>query len=343
MDVETLERSMSELNQIELEYKDGTRSDWFFPRECIVDQDGHLRIKRNIFLDFTGGSGIGRGRKPMTHDQLLFVFRTLRYEPAPEHAHDYVELAYVYRGSCRQRVNGSELELLQGQVLFLDSDCPHFVYPLGKDDILISVCVERHFLESSLDTLRLSGDWLTAFLMGALDEQTGNRRYVLFHSEGNRRIKLLFQELMCEYIDPSPNMGRMMAGLLQLLLVDLLNVFECDVDRTVRESYGRRVSAVPIIGYIQENYLECTLESVAEHFYVSPNYISRILKKSIGKTYSQLVQELRISHAASLIRVAGCTANEAACAVGYTNMSFFYRKFKEAYGMTPAEYRVVVD
>ena len=44
------------------------------------------------------------------------------------------------------------------------------------------------------------------------------------------------------------------------------------------------------------------------------------------------------SRAAELLR-AGATAEAAARAVGYENMSFFYRKFRAAYGCTPATYR----
>ena len=42
--------------------------------------------------------------------------------------------------------------------------------------------------------------------------------------------------------------------------------------------------------------------------------------------------------AAELLR-GGATAGAAAHAVGYENMSFFYRKFHDKYGCTPAAYR----
>ena len=71
---------------------------------------------------------------------------------------------------------------------------------------------------------------------------------------------------------------------------------------------------------------------------MSPNYASALLKQYVGKTYRQLVQERRLVRAVELLR-AGATAEAAARAVGYENMSFFYRKFRAAYGCTPAKYR----
>ena len=52
----------------------------------------------------------------------------------------------------------------------------------------------------------------------------------------------------------------------------------------------------------------------------------------------QLVQESRLARAATLLD-AGAIAEVAAHEAGYANMSFFYKKFAERYGCTPAAYR----
>ena len=46
----------------------------------------------------------------------------------------------------------------------------------------------------------------------------------------------------------------------------------------------------------------------------------------------------RLARAAALLD-AGATAEAAAREAGYANMSFFYKKFAERYGCTPAAYR----
>ena len=72
---------------------------------------------------------------------------------------------------------------------------------------------------------------------------------------------------------------------------------------------------------------------------MTPNYLSALLKRKTGKTYLQLVQDQKLGYAADLLATGGVSVEEAAHAVGYENMSFFYRKFREAYGCAPAEYR----
>ncbi|MEE0094387.1 MAG: helix-turn-helix domain-containing protein [Collinsella aerofaciens] len=50
------------------------------------------------------------------------------------------------------------------------------------------------------------------------------------------------------------------------------------------------------------------------------------------------MQESRLARAATLLD-AGAIAEVAAHEAGYANMSFFYKKFAERYGCTPAAYR----
>ena len=92
------------------------------------------------------------------------------------------------------------------------------------------------------------------------------------------------------------------------------------------------------MGFIERNACDCTLDDLARHLHLSPNYASALLKRQTGRTFMQLVQESRLARAATLLD-AGTTAEAAAREAGYANMSFFYKKFAERYGCTPAAYR----
>ena len=78
-----------------------------------------------------------------------------------------------------------------------------------------------------------------------------------------------------------------------------------------------------MLGYIDREFAACSLEGMAAEFGLSPNYATALLKRHVGKTFRQLVQERRLVRAAELLR-GGATAGAAAHAVGYENMSFFY-------------------
>lgn len=270
-------------------------------------------------------------------DLPIFVKQNSRFSAVPEHVHNAVELSYVYAGSCPQVVDGEQITLAPDEVLLLDTDCPHSIDELGEGDIMISVMLSRDFLAQCLMDAGSPESYVSRFLVNTLANEADHSRHVLFHSQGNRRIRRFFQELMCEYLDPSTNAEPILLGLFRLILMELINVYEADYNR--REQTAKRVSVLPIIRYIEENFLTCTQRGVAERFFISPNYVSTLLKRHTGMTYIQMVQAQKLAHAASLLRGGELPIEEVARRCGYENLSFFYRKFEAQYGCKPGEYR----
>ena len=68
-------------------------------------------------------------------------------------------------------------------------------------------------------------------------------------------------------------------------------------------------------------------------------WLSREIKKRIGKTYKELLQTKRMSQAAYLLTNTRIPVSDIIEKVGYDNYSYFYRRFKERYGVSPGEYR----
>ena len=68
-------------------------------------------------------------------------------------------------------------------------------------------------------------------------------------------------------------------------------------------------------------------------------WLSREIKKRTGKTYKELLQNKRMSQAAYLLTSSAVPVTDIIESVGYDNTSYFYRKFRERYGMSPKEYR----
>lgn len=346
MDVSELNRRLIALSPSEEAYREGRVYQWGNgPNDepVVVDGRSMFRMGHDVF-----NVDEGLARQALGHDQTdvrslpplagrFLIKRNSRFNPVPEHVHDYIEMSYVYEGSCTQMVNGRELTLGENQVLLLDTNCPHAIAAQGMNDVMLSIVISKEFLRDNLAASVAKDSMLSQFLLNTLNEETDHRRYVLFRSEGNHRVRLFFQELLCEYLDPSINADEIALRLFQLILCELVNVYEDDF--TDREVAKRRQPVTPLIHYIEQNYLTCTQQSVADHFYISPNYVSQLLKQHTGMTYIQVVQAQKLGHAASLLRNSEEPVTEVAHASGYENMSFFYRKFKEHYGCAPAAYR----
>ena len=96
---------------------------------------------------------------------------------------------------------------------------------------------------------------------------------------------------------------------------------------------------VKIMNYIQANYIDITLEDLAEKFYLSKPYISKYIKEKSGITFGEMVKKIRMKKAKSLLKGSNMTVENIALSVGYQNVEHFNRLFKKAYNMTPIQFR----
>lgn len=79
--------------------------------------------------------------------------------------------------------------------------------------------------------------------------------------------------------------------------------------------------------------------SIANRIFVSSAYFSHLFKKETGKTFSQYLNEYRLSCACSLLRSSTQSIQSIAKAVGFTNYPYFCSQFKKHYGQTCIQYR----
>lgn len=94
-----------------------------------------------------------------------------------------------------------------------------------------------------------------------------------------------------------------------------------------------------VLNYIEEHYKNGSLSELAEIMNYDVYWLSKAIKKQTGKTYKELLQSKRMSQAAYLLTNSTLPVADIIESVGYDNTSYFYRKFKEWYGMGPKEYR----
>lgn len=84
---------------------------------------------------------------------------------------------------------------------------------------------------------------------------------------------------------------------------------------------------------------EITLPELAEQLDLTPGYLSALMKKYTGKTFSEYLTYLRIEQAKKLLRETHDKIYAVAIAVGYEDAFYFSRIFKRETGMTPGDWR----
>lgn len=255
---------------------------------------------------------------------------------SPYHVHDWIELSYVYSGTCQMDVLDKKITMREGQFLLMDTDVAHAVGLTGGNNILINMAFSQKYLHHHFFNHLTKDNLVTKFVVNALNEQTVHDRYILFSPRKKEKIKRMMQELMCEYFDPSICAQDILNSYITLVLCELVKDYP---NHAVKGNNNSNLLIASILRYIDNHYLECSLESTAKFFNVNPNYLTTQLKKYLNKSYKSLVLERKFELARRKLIYTSDSIRKISSEIGYENRSYFNQKFKEYYGMLPGEYR----
>jgi AraC-like DNA-binding protein len=95
-----------------------------------------------------------------------------------------------------------------------------------------------------------------------------------------------------------------------------------------------------VFKYVIENFKSAVdSKSAAALVFLNEAAFCRYFKRRTRKTFSQFVNEVRVTHATKLLLDEDTSIAEVCYACGYNNVSYFNRQFKILQGITPKEYR----
>lgn len=274
--------------------------------------------------DFTIDSG-----KLLAQGQLIALRPHARFIPFPEHTHDYVEILYMCEGSTRHSVNGGPaLTLREGELLILNRHTRHQVEQAGEGDIVAGFIVLPQFFDYALQ-MAGPGNVLAGFLLDALRRGDRTVSFLHFKAAEQGAVQNLMDNLLESLVFPGRSDGRISQATLGLLLLQLLE------DPDVLEVTGNIGPVLAALREIEENYRGADLTRLAGELHVSLPYLSHAVSSATGKTFKELLLEKRLDRAMALLEGTALPVDEIIEAVGYDNSSYFYRKFRERYGISP--------
>lgn len=92
--------------------------------------------------------------------------------------------------------------------------------------------------------------------------------------------------------------------------------------------------------YVDKHYREkIYLSEIAEMLGLSETYLSRLFKKETGKRLQDYIVDVRLEHAANLLKYSEESILNIAEYVGFPSQSYMGKLFKERYGLSPKQYQ----
>ena len=259
---------------------------------------------------------------------LVFQHTKERITSVDTHWHDDLEISLVSKGRIRFYVGGQEKDREEGRICITSSGEVHSAAPMfeNQDDINtgITLLIQHDFLRSVIpnyDNLTFTGP----------------------QKEQEEKIAVYLAKIAELYEGQrDTSVGVQILGLVCQILSVLLE--ECAIERDSvdvncwKESERQKI----ILDYIHLNYDQPLRQGeLAEKFHFSKEYFCRFFKRYTGQTFKDLLQQQKLQQAVYLLSQTTLSADDIIDAVGYNNSSYFYRIFREKYGCSPKEYRML--
>lgn len=96
------------------------------------------------------------------------------------------------------------------------------------------------------------------------------------------------------------------------------------------------------IAYVEKNYMkDISLELLSEELFLHPNYISSLINKHTGHSFTYLLDYIRIRKAAELLLYDNpISISEISYIVGYNNERRLYNAFQKRLNSTPRDFKI---
>lgn len=268
------------------------------------------------------------------------VARHFRYDRHLSHVHDFFQINYCLSGNCSVILDENTgrqtiVRMQPGDFNILAPETPHYVRVFTDDCAVIKYYIRKSTFERAFFAWLEEDDILSGFFRDAI--RGGRDTYINFRTGEDGEVRRLALLIYMDLMNHKPYFWILSESRLTELFC--LMVRDHSNDAAIRSESGRGENSARIYAYLRENYSTTSLEKAASDFGYSRSYLCRYVAKTTGKTFSKLLNEVRIAEAKKLLAAGQGSIAEIGQLVGYGSDEHFHRVFKESVGVSPREWR----
>ena len=304
-------------------------------REEQAILDGRVTIDRELYMGKNDNTI--NAQKLLSSGKLITLRPHTRFIHFPEHTHDYVEVVYMCTGQTVHIVGGNPIKLQAGELLFMNQQATHEILEAGEADVAVNFIVLPAFFNNVLTFMEEEETPLRRFLVDCLCRSCSGAGFLHFKVADILPIQNLIENLLLTLLQETPNKRKMSQMTMALLFMQLIGHTETLVTPDTEQA-----AIFKVLAYIESHYADGSLTELAQQLHYDLYSLSREIKRKTGKNYIQLVQEKRLAQAAFLLKSTDRNVDDIANAVGYENMGYFHRIFRETFGASPRSYRLQI-
>lgn len=296
---------------------------------------GEDTIDRTLYM--TSELNTVDSAKLLDNGKLIQIRPHTRFVHFPAHTHNYVEVVYMCSGSTHHIIDGQDIILAPGELLFLSKHATQEIYPATMHDLAINFIILPEFFDLSLKMIGNDNTALRTFLVESLIGDGNGPSYLHFKVSDVLPIQNLVENLIWSIKNKQANVRSINQTTMGLIFLQLLN--HTDKMQLALSQTDHKL-ILKVLEYIEENYRDGELKDLAQILNYDVFWLSKEIKKVSGNTFSELLQLKRLNQAAYLLNNTNMKVIDISMAVGYENVSYFHRIFFNHFGMSPRSYRI---
>ncbi|WP_168123127.1 helix-turn-helix domain-containing protein [Paenibacillus sp. HB172176] len=278
---------------------------------------------------------ITRGDLFFTEELPLHVNRVAESFKLQKHTHDFIEICIVTEGEGEHYIDDTHFKVSKGDLFYIPIGMSHVFRPRTTSEAKRLVVYNCIFTTAYLVELMAKHPLEPA--IPTFFNELGQQCRRLSLQDENGEAERILQRMHLEYTQRITGYSAcLQAGLVDLLVHVYrqsnasLSASNDSVDNRLRE-WLLRIDRDAASSY--------PAEEIASAMGISARHLQRLVKAAAGMTLTEYIQSSRIKQSRRLLGETNLKISSIAASVGYQDMKFFNRLFKQKCGMTPSQFR----
>lgn len=261
----------------------------------------------------------------MSSERKIMQFYFISTAEISTHYHQNPELFYVLTGELEIRIDDQIFPMKSGDILLVNANKRHQIK--GNEELLgARFEIDLHLLSEYMESMQL------LFWCNTIADK----------NEAYQKLRELLNRILTRYFEKDEK-GALYLNALYYETIYLLTsnfLIKSDDARLRQIDTQDRVRVRQIQNYIQANYqAQISLNDLASKLYLSNTYLSKYIKKHLGLTFMEYLNNVRLFHAVDELLYTKKNMTRIALDNGYPTSAAFTKAFRDIYGEAPSEYR----
>lgn len=253
-----------------------------------------------------------------------------------EHRNTFFEMVFVLEGEGTQMINNHKLPYASNK-LFL-------IFPQDIHGFEVTTTTSFFFLRFNDSYLKTQPkEWIQKLEL-IFNNHNHLPGCILKNVSDKALIRALVEALIRENANPQFQQQEVIKQLINtIIIIASRNILLMPPSVTDK---SKTDYSIQLLSYIHQNIYDPALlksERIAERFNVSPKYISTFFKIHIGQTLQDYIIAYKIKLIETRLRYTDMQINEIVYELGFSDSSHLNRLFKKYNGISPSEYKKMMD